>query len=178
MTELSTAQRTILTSAAKSPDTEIRQFMQHIKSPVIQDKMITALLRKKLITVCGNEVVGNHYKFDKDTEFVISQAGLDVINDTQPEEKSEAPTETNQAMISRSAETKQSIIINLLSCEEGATLAELIDATGWKPHSVRGHLSNLRKKRGMPIEVFTNSDGKRGYQILAEDQEVTSHEAA
>jgi hypothetical protein len=75
-------------------------------------------------------------------------------------------------------ETKQSAIIDLLSKPEGITLAQLIDATGWKPHSVRGHLSNLRKKRGMPIEVFTNSDGKRGYQILPEDQEVTSHVAA
>lgn len=177
MTELSTAQRTILTSAAKSPDTEIRQFMQHIKSPVIQDKTITALLRKKLVTVRGNEAVGNHYKFDKDTEFVISQAGLDAINGTQPEEKPEPPTETKKDDNPK-PETKQAIIINLLSREEGATLAELIDATGWKPHSVRGHLSNLRKKRGMPIEAFTNSDGKRGYQILAEDQEVTSHEAA
>lgn len=69
-------------------------------------------------------------------------------------------------------ETKQTIIISLLSREEGATLAELIDATGWKPHSVRGHLSNMRKKHGVPVQAFTNSDGKRGYQILPEDQEA------
>ncbi len=63
-------------------------------------------------------------------------------------------------------ETKQSIIVNLLTREEGATLQELIAATEWKPHSVRGHLSNLRKKRGMPIEAFTNTDGNRGYRII------------
>ncbi len=170
MTELSTAQRTILTTAAEAPETEIRQFMQHIKSPVIQDKMITALLRKKLVTVRGNEAVGNHYKFDKETEFVISQAGLDVINGKQPEEKPEAPAEVKKDDNPK-PETKQAIIINLLSREEGATLAELIDATGWKPHSVRGHLSNLRKKRGLPIETFTTSEGKNGYRILP-DQEA------
>lgn len=168
MTELSTAQRTILTSAAKSPDTEIRQFMQHIKSPVIQDKMITALLRKKLITVQGAESVGNHYKFDKNTKFVISQEGLNVINGSA-EDASETPCNKEKQEATPSdnpkRETKQSVIINLLSREEGTTLAELIDATGWKPHSVRGHLSNLRKKRGLPIETFTTGEGKHGYRI-------------
>jgi predicted ArsR family transcriptional regulator len=62
-------------------------------------------------------------------------------------------------------ESKQAIIINLLKREEGATLDELIKATEWKPHSVRGHLSNLRKKRGMPIETFTNTDGVLTYSL-------------
>lgn len=176
MIELSTAQRTILTSAAKSPDTKIRQFMQHIKSPVIQDKMITALLRKKLITVQGSESVSNNYKFDKDTEFVISQEGLNIINGSPTEDETVTPCNTEKQDVTPSnepkRETKQSIIINLLSREEGATMAELIDATGWKPHSVRGHLSNMRKKHGIPVKGFTNGDGKHGYQILPEDQET------
>jgi hypothetical protein len=174
MTELSTAQRTILTSAAKSPDTEIRQFMQHIKSPAIQDKMITALLRKKMLTVQGAEAVGNHYKFDKNTKFVISQEGLNVINGSA-EGAPVTPCNTEKHDVTPSnepkRETKQSVIINLLSREEGTTLTELIDATGWKPHSVRGHLSNLRKKRGLPIETFTTGEGKHGYRLLP-DQEA------
>ena len=63
-------------------------------------------------------------------------------------------------------ETKQSIIIDLLSREDGTTLSELIEATEWKPHSVRGHLSNLRKKRCLPIETFTTSEGVRGYRLI------------
>ena len=53
-------------------------------------------------------------------------------------------------------ETKQAIIINLLKREEGATLHDLIKATEWKPHSVRGHLSNLRKKQGggYPAQLY------------------------
>lgn len=62
-------------------------------------------------------------------------------------------------------ETKQSIIINLLSQPDGTTLTDIIAATEWKPHSVRGHLSNLRKKRGLPIETFTTKEGVRGYRI-------------
>jgi len=175
MIELTAAQRTILTTATESPDTEIRQFMQHIKSPAIQDKMLTALLRKRLITVRGSESVSSKYKFDKSTEFVISQTGLHAINDTPPEAEPVTPCNTKKQDVTPSnepkRETKQSIIISLLTREEGATLQELIAATEWKPHSVRGHLSNLRKKRGLPIETFTTGEGKHGYRLLP-DQEA------
>jgi hypothetical protein len=40
-------------------------------------------------------------------------------------------------------ETKQSLIIGQLSSKEGTTIAQLMEVTGWKSHSVRGHLSNL-----------------------------------
>ena len=63
-------------------------------------------------------------------------------------------------------ETKQAIIINLLKREEGATLQELIKATEWKPHSVRGHLSNLRKKQGLDIQLSFTEDGTRSYRIV------------
>jgi len=75
-------------------------------------------------------------------------------------------------------ETKQSLIIGQLSRKEGTTIAQLMEVTGWKPHSVRGHLSNLRKKRGFKIETFTTSEGKNGYRILQEAEENQGAEAA
>lgn len=36
-------------------------------------------------------------------------------------------------------------VIALLSREQGATLAELIEATGWLPHTTRAALTGLRK---------------------------------
>lgn len=99
---------------------------------------------------------------------------------TKPKTKKATPCNTVQREATRSnatqqdatpgdepkRETKQSIIIELLSREDGTTLAELIKATEWKPHSVRGHLSNLRKKRGLPIETFTTDEGVRGYRLI------------
>jgi len=39
-------------------------------------------------------------------------------------------------------------------------LKELIKATGWQPHSVRGFLSGtIVKKRGTPVESFKSHDG-------------------
>jgi hypothetical protein len=75
-------------------------------------------------------------------------------------------------------ETKQSLIIGQLSREEGTTIAQLMEVTGWKSHSVRGHLSNLRKKRGLKIETFTTEEGKNGYRILQEKEANQEVEAA
>jgi len=42
--------------------------------------------------------------------------------------------------------TKQALIIDLMKREQGATLAELVTATGWLPHTTRAALTGLRKK--------------------------------
>lgn len=52
--------------------------------------------------------------------------------------------------------SKIETVLALLSREEGASPAELIDATGWLPHTMRAALTGLRKK-GHGIER-----GKRG----------------
>jgi predicted ArsR family transcriptional regulator len=78
----------------------------------------------------------------------------------KPQPKATTPVEAPKR------ETKQEIIINLLKREQGATLDELIKATEWKPHSVRGHLSNLRKKQGLDIQPSFAEDGTRSYRII------------
>jgi hypothetical protein len=47
--------------------------------------------------------------------------------------------------------SKQTLIKDLLAREEGATLDEMIAATGWLPHTTRAALTNLRKK-GIAID--------------------------
>lgn len=48
--------------------------------------------------------------------------------------------------------TKKEIVIGLLSRHDGATLEELMNATGWQAHSVRGFISGtLRKKHGLSV---------------------------
>lgn len=56
-------------------------------------------------------------------------------------------------------------VIALLRREESAVLAEMIDATGWLPHTTRAALTGLKKK-GHVIEK-TKRDGVTCYRIAA-----------
>ena len=48
--------------------------------------------------------------------------------------------------------TKQAQIIALLQRPEGASITEIVEATGWLPHSARGLISGgLKKKLNLPI---------------------------
>jgi Protein of unknown function (DUF3489) len=61
---------------------------------------------------------------------------------------------------------KKNIIQNLVSRPEGATLGEIMEATGWQAHSVRGFLSGtLKKKMGLRIYSAKSSSGARNYRI-------------
>ena len=61
--------------------------------------------------------------------------------------------------------SKISLVANLLRRADGATLAELVAATGWLPHTTRAALTGLRKK-GHGIERGTR-DGITSYTIAA-----------
>ena len=64
------------------------------------------------------------------------------------------------------AKGKGATIIELLRRKEGATLADLTQATGWQRHSVRGFLSaQVGKKLGLKLESTKCEDGQRVYQI-------------
>lgn len=53
----------------------------------------------------------------------------------------------------------------LLSRKQGASIAELVKATGWQQHSVRGALAGAIKKRGHTI-ASEKIDGTRRYRIV------------
>ena len=60
-------------------------------------------------------------------------------------------------------ESKGAKILNLIARPKGATLAELMKATGWQAHSVRGFLSTAAKKHRIKIESSRNESGDRLY---------------
>jgi Protein of unknown function (DUF3489) len=65
--------------------------------------------------------------------------------------------------------TKIAKVIGLLQRDEGATLDEVVTATGWLPHTTRAAFTGLRK-RGYAIERRQNSRGANGYLIVATPQ--------
>jgi hypothetical protein len=55
----------------------------------------------------------------------------------------------------------------MLQSTKGASIAALMEATGWQQHSVRGFLAGVvRKRLGLELES-SKADGARFYRIVA-----------
>ena len=62
--------------------------------------------------------------------------------------------------------SKKDAVIALLHRPGGATLNELMTATGWQAHSVRGFISGtLRKKLDLTVTAAKNPAGEQSYRI-------------
>ncbi len=60
---------------------------------------------------------------------------------------------------------KKAEVIALMKRAKGVTLAEIMEATGWQKHTVRGFVSILGSKGGEKIESSKNAAGGRTYKI-------------
>jgi hypothetical protein len=114
---------------------------------------------------------------------VITPAGLKAIEGeatsgtlkSKPA-KSQAPR-ANQAAVStkqkrqKAAPTaragkKQGVLITLLQRKNGATIDDMVAATGWQAHSVRGAISGvLKKKLGLAVSSEKVAERGRVYRI-------------
>jgi len=89
------------------------------------------------------------------TTLVATKAGLDAIGieamaPTPAPEAAPAAAEARATRIRPG--TKQAEIIALIQRPEGASIAEIVEATGWLSHSARGLISGgLKKKLNLPI---------------------------
>lgn len=63
--------------------------------------------------------------------------------------------------------TRAAQLVAMLKHKQGATLADIVKATAWKPHTARAALTGIRK-RGFTI-ISDKADGKeRIYRIAGE----------
>jgi len=64
--------------------------------------------------------------------------------------------------------SKAAKVLDLLKRPDGATLAELMKATGWQAHSVRGFLSGtISKKMSLAVTSAKVKGGERSYSVKA-----------
>jgi hypothetical protein len=56
---------------------------------------------------------------------------------------------------------KKAEVIAMMKRKKGATLAEIMAATKWQAHTVRGFVSILGSKGGERIESSKNAEGER-----------------
>jgi hypothetical protein len=63
--------------------------------------------------------------------------------------------------------TKFAALVMALRRPQGATSLQLMLATGWQPHTVRGAISGmLRKKLGLNVLLAHNDSGERVYKVV------------
>ena len=173
MTKLSDTQALILSAAAQRPE--------HIALPLPESlrggaaaKVVVALLAKGFLQevdadVRKGEPVWRESGDGHGVTLVATDAGFAAIGieteDANPapvgatdapteQPAPEAATETEAAPQARTPRegTKQATLIAMLRAPEGATLDEIVAATGWLPHTARGAMSGaLKKKLGLTI---------------------------
>ena len=98
-----------------------------------------------IATEAGLEAIG--------IEPVVASAVASARKAKPKPEPVQMPDEAEAAKpVAIRAGTKQAQIIAMLQRPEGATIAEMVEATSWQSHTVRGSISGaLKKKLGLPI---------------------------
>lgn len=195
MTALSDTQRVILSAAAQRKDRNVLPLPGSLRGGAAA-KVVGALLSRGLIAETTTDsqtkadaALNRFWRNDEDgraTLLHITDAGLAAIG-IEPEDGDTAPTGADEA---RSAEvpqdtpakadpapkarpqrplranTKQATLIAMLRAPEGATLDEIVAATGWQKHTARGAMSGALKKRlGLTITSEQEPDRGRVYRI-------------
>jgi hypothetical protein len=62
--------------------------------------------------------------------------------------------------------SKKCDVIDLMRRSQGATLAEIMELTGWRAHTVRGFVSGtLIKKLSLNVESFRSNENERTYRV-------------
>ncbi|MCG3187366.1 MAG: hypothetical protein IOMNBAOH_01977 [Rhodocyclaceae bacterium] len=94
-----------------------------------------------------------------DGGYVLTDAGYAAAGRKRP-----APQEAEGIPVRPG--TKLAALVVALRRPQGATNLQLMLATGWQPHSVRGAISGLLRKRlGLNVVLTRNAVGERVYRI-------------
>jgi hypothetical protein len=80
-----------------------------------------------------------------------------------PRTKAPKPAKRESGAPREGSKTAQ--VVAMLQRKNGATLTEIMEATGWQAHSIRGFMSGALRGAGYEIESFKPEGGERTYRI-------------
>lgn len=161
--KLTDAQLVLLSAASQREDSLVVLTDAH---PSVA-RTIAVLLRKDLLVELTVQRRQPHWRQDENGRPVglkLTKLGYAAIGADYEEAKEEGAAHVVPTIDTVRAGTKQATVIDLLARPTGATLGDLIDATGWLPHTTRAVLSGLRKK-GFEIASEKPDGGERRYSV-------------
>ena len=171
MTKLNDIQLILLTTAATRDKGSLLPAAASVADAGDRlTKAISALARRDLVEERPATDATSTHRTDGDDRFgmFITDAGRAAINVEPANGKAAdegAASTSAPAAPKPERQTKRAAVVALLRRDDGATLADLIDATGWLPHTTRAALTGLRKK-GHVIEKSKRGDATC-YRIVA-----------
>ncbi|UAK25604.1 DUF3489 domain-containing protein [Sphingomonas nostoxanthinifaciens] len=167
MPRLSDTQTILLSTAAQREDRSLYPLPGTLKPSGGLSRALAALTTAGLIGERETSIAYAVSRTDGDLRFGLfaTDAGLAAIGIEPDEVDPPAPAQPPAVAPSPARSNKTAAVLDLLRRDEGATLPELIAATGWLPHSTRAALTGLRKK-GHAIERLKR-DGQTCYRIGA-----------
>ena len=189
MAKLTDAQLLILSAAAQRADGAALPLPKTLKlQGAAATRVLGGLAKAKLLAERPAALEAAAWRTVKDGRrfmLVIAAAGRQAIGldaaEAEPEKTAaESKRPRRQRSTSSSTATpppaaaaeasrpasKQAQVIALLRRPEGATLEALMEATGWRRHTVRGAISGaLKKKLGLAVAAETAPGRGRVYRI-------------
>lgn len=79
--------------------------------------------------------------------------------------KSKTTKAVAKSQIKAQRGTKSAKIIEMLGRSAGSTITELMRATGWQAHSVRGFMAGSLKKQGKAVTSSVDQNSNRRYRL-------------
>jgi hypothetical protein len=164
-TDLSNTQRQILATAAQREGGLVLPVTSKLKGGAL-NKVLSALLTRGAIEEVpadGEQEVWRTNDEGVALSLKLTKAGRPASGSKRmPSAKQQgtgAPRERG--------DTKQAKVIAMLKRPAGATVDQIIKATDWQPHTVRGFFAGALKKR-LKIKVTSDKSekGQRVYRIL------------
>lgn len=178
--QLTPAQHAVLAKAINVHQGKIEWFPDHIKGGA-RKKVLEGMFNRALITTDGADwwVAAEGYD-----ALGMARPGPDAAPQGAPESVA-APVSDNadlEADVSACEATwakeqepakprtrdnsKQAEVIRMLQRAEGATIAQIMQATGWQAHTVRGTFAGaFKKKLGLTLLSDKEKGGDRVYRI-------------
>lgn len=173
MTKFSDTQRVILSAASQRTDRIALPLPKSLKGGAAH-KVVNALIDKGLLKeVKANRKLNDPVWRETDegrlvtllvTDAGLAAIGIEVEHQKTQALKSEQKTIPTERKIREG--TKQALVIEMLRRPEGATIAEIVEATFWASHTTRGFLAGaLKKKLGFVIDSHKDDVRGRTYRV-------------